>query len=341
MRVNVTFLSLSAAVGLAALFVATLSSARAQTAAGLGIRTGQARQQETGFGNASPTRSATRAEIAWVAGGEFRDTVLKTGPGEDSPSSKIRRSADRRPPHRPDNPRGVASACSSIRSLGRPSCTSPVCASPLRRSNRPPPPAHGHRPGRALAADWTYRVAMTRTLAIGSFGFFRLWPNGRAQAAEPITVGEAFRRLGRRLPVRETVAWRSVRRNDNPALPVRRAKRRSHSSRSVGSGVPLRLADDRRRDHCAVFGALLASGWRFGAGHCVRGKSPGRAARPRTPPSTASALELPQAAGRLRPAPGRPATRPAATSCSRPQGIRRTSPHRRSPITWALAASAW
>ena len=85
MRVNVTFLSLSAAVGLAALFVATLSSARAQTAAGLGIRTGQARQQETGFGNgvADAIRAATRAEIAWVAGGEFRDTVLKTGPGEE------------------------------------------------------------------------------------------------------------------------------------------------------------------------------------------------------------------------------------------------------------------
>ena len=166
------------AVGLAALFVATPSSARAQTAAGREIRTGQARQQETGFGNgvADAILRRQRAEIAWVAGGEFRDTVPKTGPGEDfvvledpaDPLTVV-----------PLTGQTIREALefqlsrSSIRSLGRPSCTSPVCASPLRRSNRPaacsrsPPRASPRRrpdlPRRddLYPGDWLLRILPT------------------------------------------------------------------------------------------------------------------------------------------------------------------------------------
>src|SRR5262245_60986522 len=74
-------------LGIAALTAAGAALAPA-AAATEEIRTAQARQQETGFGNqvADAIRAATRADIAWVAGGEFRDIVLHAGTGSGTES---------------------------------------------------------------------------------------------------------------------------------------------------------------------------------------------------------------------------------------------------------------
>src|SRR5262249_50432323 len=61
---------------------------------------------------------------------------------------------------------------------------------------------------RPLAPEKVYRVGMTRTLAVGAFGYFRLWPQGRAAPAERITVGEALRQA----PVNGALALRGDRR---------------------------------------------------------------------------------------------------------------------------------
>jgi 2',3'-cyclic-nucleotide 2'-phosphodiesterase (5'-nucleotidase family) len=163
------------------------------------IRASQARQGETGFGNAvaDGMRAATRADVAWIAGGEFRDTTLRPA---TTPAEAVALLDD------PADPLVVVGLTGrTIREaleLGLQQYPKPARAflhvSGLRVTFGARPEG-GRRvrsittaQGQPLADAKSYRVAMTRTLAVGSFGFFRLWPEARTLPPERATVGEAL-----------------------------------------------------------------------------------------------------------------------------------------------------
>jgi 2',3'-cyclic-nucleotide 2'-phosphodiesterase (5'-nucleotidase family) len=172
------------------------------------IHTGAARQQETGFGDAvaDGMRAATHADIAWIAGGEFREIALNRGGAGDQNAAVLLDD--------PAAPLVVLSLSGrTIREAlewGLQQYPKPGKAflniSGLRVAFGPPL-RDGRRvravalPGGELAPDRHYRVAMTRTLAAGSFGFFRFWPEARGARAEPVTVGEAARQALVKSPV--------------------------------------------------------------------------------------------------------------------------------------------
>ncbi len=165
------------------------------------IRTVLARQQETGFGNlvAEGIRAATRAEIAFVAGGEFREATLRSG--GDRTAVPVTLLED------PETPLVLLSLKGeSIREaieLGLQQYPKPgkaflhVAGLRVAFGARA---VDGRRAlnvsvqGQPLVTDRPYRVAMTRTLAIGAFGYFRLWPEGKTAGAESVTVGQALQR---------------------------------------------------------------------------------------------------------------------------------------------------
>jgi len=165
------------------------------------IHTAAARQQETGFGDAiaDSIRAATHADVAWVAGGEFRETTLKAGAPAagavaallDDPAvplvvvsltgRKIRDALEWGLQQYP-KPGKAFLHVSGVRVTF---LAQPRDGRRVRAVSIPPG---------ALVPDRAYRVAMTRTLAVGSFGFFRLWPEARDARPEPVTLGEAARR---------------------------------------------------------------------------------------------------------------------------------------------------
>ena len=171
------------------------------------IHTAVARQQETGFGDAvaDSMRVATQADVAWIAGGEFREITLKPGAGADDVASLL------------DDP---AAPLVVVSLTGR--TIREALEWGLQQYPKPgkaflhvsgvrvafgAQPREGRRvravalPGGTLAPDRLYRVAMTRTLAIGSFGFFRFWPEARGARVEPVTLGEAARKALANNPV--------------------------------------------------------------------------------------------------------------------------------------------
>jgi 2',3'-cyclic-nucleotide 2'-phosphodiesterase (5'-nucleotidase family) len=189
------------ALPLGALVTAAARVASAQEArASEEIRTVQARQQETGFGNtvADGLRAATRADIAWIAGGEFRDTTLKREAASAEEALSILDD--------PTDPLVIVTLAGgtvrealelSLQQYPKPGkAFLHVSGLQVTFTARP----QGSRrvltvrvQGQPLVGERLYRVAMTRTLAIGSFGFFRLWPEAKNARPETATIGEALR----------------------------------------------------------------------------------------------------------------------------------------------------
>jgi 2',3'-cyclic-nucleotide 2'-phosphodiesterase (5'-nucleotidase family) len=189
---------------LLALYVAAAGSAPGE------IATATARQTETGFGNlvADAIRAAARTEVAWIAGGEIREATLKTGGPPTAAAATILNDPADPLVVLPLRGQTIVDALElSLQQYPKPGKAF-LHVSGIRVAFTPPL-AGGRRrvlvvtPVEPLAVERVYRVAMTRTVALGSFGFFRLWPEGKDVRPENLSVGDALQRLppGRTLQV--------------------------------------------------------------------------------------------------------------------------------------------
>src|SRR5262249_13860520 len=157
---------------LATILVLPIVAAAAGADPSAPIHTLRARQQETGFGDAiaDAIRAAARADIAWVAGGEFREPTLNPGAATAGDIASLLDNAD-------DSLVVVSLSGATIREAlewGLQQYPKPGKAflhvSGVRVAFRAQP-REGRRvltislPSAPLAADRSYRVAMTRTLA--------------------------------------------------------------------------------------------------------------------------------------------------------------------------------
>src|SRR5207302_1994264 len=66
--------------------------------------------------------------------------------------------------------------------------------------------------GERLVAEKEYRVAMSRTMASGAFGYFRLWPQAKQLRPETATVGQALQRALENGPLKTAADGRMVER---------------------------------------------------------------------------------------------------------------------------------